>query len=289
MFEGLSVAIVTPFAEGRLDEDGLRRVVAHLLDQGVDGIVATGSTGEAATLSAPERERVWQIVLEEARGKAFVLAGTGTNDTAETLARTRRAAELGVDGCLVVAPYYNKPQPRGLVEHFRRVADASRVPLMLYNVPSRTAVNIPPAVVSELAAHPNIAAVKEASGSWDQASEILRSSSITVLSGEDAGTLPLLALGARGVVSVAGHVAGREIQRMLGLFAKGDASGAAAIHLRLHPLIQALFVETNPAPVKAALARLGLIRDEVRPPLVPAAASTKALLDPILDGLGLLP
>jgi 4-hydroxy-tetrahydrodipicolinate synthase len=287
MFEGVSIAIVTPFADGQVDEAGLRRVIAHVLDQGVDGIVATGSTGEAPTLNPEERERVWRIAVEAARGKAFVLAGTGTNDTEETVARTRRAATLGVDGCLVVAPYYNKPQPRGLLAHFRRVADASDVPLMLYNVPSRTAVNLPPAVITELAAHPRIVAVKEASGSCDQATEILLGSSITVVSGEDAGTLPLAALGARGVVSVAGHLVGRELKEMLSLQARGKAAEAAVLHRRLYPLVKALFAETNPAPLKAALARLGLIRDEVRPPLAAIGEETARTLFAVMNSLGL--
>jgi 4-hydroxy-tetrahydrodipicolinate synthase len=289
MFEGLSVAVVTPFVDGRLDEKGLRRVTEHLLDQGVDGIVATGSTGEAPTLTAAERERVWELVLETARGKAFVLAGTGTNSTEEAIARTRKAASLGVDGCLLVSPYYNKPQPRGLADHFRRVADASPVPVMLYNVPARTGVNIPPEVITELASHPRVVAVKEASGSYDQATEILLGSSITVLSGEDAGTLPLVAVGAKGVVSVAGHLVGRELKAMLEAHARGDADGAAALHRRLYPLVKVLFAETNPAPIKAALARLGLIRNELRLPLVPVGEETAAALAREMDALGLRP
>lgn len=183
MFEGVSVALVTPFRDGEVDEAALRAVIGHVLDQGVQGLVATGSTGEAAALTAAERERVWKITLEEARGRAFVIAGTGTNVTRTSIEISQEAAALGVDGCMLSAPYYNKPTPEGLVAHFTAVADEVKVPLVVYNVPGRTAVNIPPAVVIELARHPRIQAVKEASGSLDQVTEILAGCDLTVLSG----------------------------------------------------------------------------------------------------------
>jgi 4-hydroxy-tetrahydrodipicolinate synthase len=287
MFEGVSVALVTPFRNGELDEDALRRLIRHVLAQGVDGLVPTGSTGEAAALTGEERERVWRIAVEEAKGRAFVVAGTGTNVTRTSIENTRRAAALGVDGCMLSAPYYNKPTQKGLVAHFGAVAEAVDVPLVVYNVPGRTAVNILPATVIELARQPRIQAVKEASGSLDQATEILAGCDVTVLSGDDSLTLPMVAAGAKGVVSVAGHLVGRELKEMLTLAGAGKPAEAAAIHRRLFPLIKALFLESNPAPVKAALARLGIIRNELRMPLLPVGEGTSEALARVMDALGL--
>lgn len=287
MFEGVSVAVVTPFRDGAVDEDGLRRVIRHLLDQGVAGVVATGSTGETPTLSLEERRRVWAITVEETRGKAFAVAGTGTNSTRESIEITRLAAEAGVDGCMVVAPYYNKPTQDGIARHVRAVADAVDVPLIVYNVPSRTGVNILPGTLVDLAGHERVAAVKEASGSVDQATEILARCPLTVLSGDDSLTLPMVAAGARGVVSVAGHVVGKEMTAMLAAHRSGKVEEAAALHRRLFPLIKILFGEPNPAPVKAALAELGLIRNELRSPLFPVAEATLDALRRELGALGL--
>jgi len=287
MFEGVSVAVVTPFRDGAVDEDGLRRVIRHLLDQGVAGVVATGSTGETPTLSLEERRRVWAITVEETRGKAFAVAGTGTNSTRESIEITRLAAEAGVDGCMVVAPYYNKPTQDGIARHVRAVADAVDVPLIVYNVPSRTGVNILPGTLVDLAGHERVAAVKEASGSVDQATEILARCPLTVLSGDDSLTLPMVAAGARGVVSVAGHVVGKEMTAMLAAHRAGEVEKAAAIHRRLFPLIKVLFREPNPAPVKAALAELGLIRNELRSPLFPVGEATRDALRRELGALGL--
>jgi len=289
MFEGVSVALVTPFQNGAVDEPGLRRLIRYVLDQRVDGLVMTGSTGEAATMSRAERERVWTIAREEIKGGAFLIAGTGSNATAETIETTKAAARCGADGCLVVAPYYNKPQPRGIVAHFTAVAEASSVPIMLYNVPSRTALNVLPETVIEAAQHPRIVAIKEASGSIEQSVEILRGSSITVVSGDDALALPLAAVGAKGVVSVAGHIVGAELVEMLKLHRSGKADEAAALHRRLSGIFKAIFVETNPAPIKAALARLGVIGGDVRPPLAPATKETLALLEKEMAALGLEP
>jgi len=289
MFEGVSVALVTPFKNGAVDEPGLRRLIRYVLEQGVDGLVMTGSTGEAATMSRAERERVWTIAREEMKNGAFLIAGTGSNSTAETIEATQAAANCGVDGALVVAPYYNKPQPRGQVAHFTAVADASSVPIMLYNVPSRTALNVLPETVIEAAKHPRIVAIKEASGSIDQATEILRGSSITVVSGDDALALPLASVGAKGVVSVAGHIVGTELVQMLKLYRSGKVAEAASLHQRLTGMFRAIFVETNPAPMKAALARLGLIANELRPPLAPVTKETMALLEKEMAALGLEP
>jgi 4-hydroxy-tetrahydrodipicolinate synthase len=216
-----------------------------------------------------------------------VVAGTGTNATAESIELTRRAAETGVDGCMVVGPYYNKPGPRGQIAHFEAIANASPVPLILYNVPSRTGVNLSPSVVGELALHERIVAIKEASGSLDQATELLHRTDLTVLSGEDSLTLPMAAAGAHGVVSVAGHLVGREMVSMLALAGAGKREEAAALHRRLFPLVQALFLETNPAPVKAALARLGLIENELRLPLVPLGDEAAERLEKVMIELGM--
>lgn len=288
MFDGVSVALATPFQDGNVDQAGLERLLEHVLDQGVAGLVVTGSTGETPTLSVPERIGVWKTAVQAARGRAFVVAGTGTNATAESIELTRRAADEGVDGCMVVAPYYNKPGPRGLVAHFLAVADASPVPLVLYNVPSRTGVNVPPRVVAEVATHERIVAIKEASASVDQATELLLRTRLTVLSGDDSLTLPFAAAGAHGVVSVAGHLVGRQMVAMLELARAGKRDEAAAIHRRLFPLIGALFLETNPAPLKAALARLGLIENELRLPLVPVGEETAGRLEREMEALGLL-
>jgi 4-hydroxy-tetrahydrodipicolinate synthase len=253
----------------------------------VHGLVATGSTGETPTLTLEERERVWAIVVEETGGRAFVVAGTGTNSTRESIEWTRRAAAAGVDGCMLVAPYYNKPTQRGLLAHFRAVADAAPVPLVLYNVPSRTGVNLLPETVAALAAHERIAALKEASGSLDQVTAVLGAApGLVVLSGDDSLTLPVVAAGGKGVVSVAGHVVGRELCTLVELAAGGATDRAGALHRRLFPFIQALFRETNPAPIKAVLWRRGLIRNELRLPLVPVGEETLAVLDRELARLG---
>jgi len=288
MFEGVSVAVVTPFSRGDLDEPALRRVVRHVLDQGVDGIVATGSTGEGGTLSDEERVRVWRACAEEATGRAFVLAGTGTPSTETTIRLSRRAKETGVDGCLVVAPAYAKPTPKGLLAHFLAVADAVDLPIVLYNIPGRTAVNVLPETIAILARHPRIVAVKESSGSLDQATEILTRCDITVLSGDDSLAIGHYAAGGKGLVSVAAHVAGRDLVRLDRAMREGRLEEARAIHLRLYPLVRALFLESNPAPVKAALSFLGLIENELRLPLVPVSEGAAVRLREEMTALGFL-
>jgi 4-hydroxy-tetrahydrodipicolinate synthase len=270
MFEGVSVALATPFRDGQLDVEGARRLVRFVLDQGVDGIVPTGCTGEAGCLDAEERITFWRLCVEEAKGRAFVLAGSGTNDTRTTIERTRTAMGTGVDGCMLISPYYNKPSQEGLLHHYRTVADEVDIPLVIYNVPGRTGVNILPRTTLSLADHPGIVAVKEASGSVDQVTEILcGEKDLAVLSGDDTLTLPMLAAGATGVVSVAGHVAGEELVAMLAAHGEGRWEEAARIHRRLFPLVQALFSESSPGPLKALLAHLGILENELRAPLVP--------------------
>lgn len=279
MFEGLSVAMVTPFRHGEIDWPAVDRLVDHLISEGVQGLLPAGTTGEGATLGDEERRELVRRVVRRARGRAWVAPGTGTNDTAVTIERTRQAHEDGADGALVVTPYYNKPTQEGLYQHFAAVASAVPLPIIVYIVPSRTSVNLTPATLVRLAPLPNIVAVKEASGSLDQVSEICRDTSLTVLSGDDSLTLPILSVGGRGVVSVLGQLTPRRSRLMIDSFFEGRLDEARALHLELLALTKALFLETNPAPVKRALASEGWITNELRLPMVPMSESSGAVLD----------
>lgn len=288
-FSGCYTALVTPFdSQGRLDEEAYRELVVRQVKAGVAGVVPCGSTGEAATLLHEEYRRCVELACEATRGEVPVIAGISTNATWKAVEQAREAESLGADALLVLAPYYNKPTQEGLYQHFRAVARESRLPLMIYNIPGRTAINIAPATVARLAKDcPNVASVKEAAGSLDQVSEILAlAPRLDVLSGDDSLTLPMMAVGARGVVSVVSNVVPRETQRLCALFAAGKPAHAAALHLRLFPLIKALFVETNPIPVKAALAMLGLCRPEPRLPLTPLSTQNRAALRAALKEFG---
>jgi 4-hydroxy-tetrahydrodipicolinate synthase len=286
MFEGSIVALVTPFRNGRFDRDACRDLVDWHARAGTSAIVACGTTGEAPTLAPEEFVDVVRTIVEAAKGRLPVVAGTGTYDTAESIRRTREAAAAGCAGAMVVTPYYNRPTPRGLKAHFLAVADASPIPLILYNIPSRTGTRIPPALIVELARHPRIAAVKDATGSPADAMEIIENSPIVVLAGDDALTLPWMALGAKGIVSVAANVVPEEVAALTREAAKGDFEAARRRHYRLQPLFRALFVESNPVPVKAALALLGRTGDEVRLPLVSAEEATREALRRALSSLG---
>jgi 4-hydroxy-tetrahydrodipicolinate synthase len=288
MFEGLSVALVTPFKEGAVDVDAFSAVVDKLLAGGVDGLVVAGCTGEAATLSPEERDELIRAALALAKGRAFVVAGTGSNDTTASIALTQRAEKLGADGAMLITPYYNKPGQEGLFRHYSAVAGATGLPIILYNVPSRTGVSLGPDTVARLSELKNVVAVKEASGSLDQVTQILNACGVTVLSGDDSLTLPMLSVGARGVVSVAAHLVPADMKEMLGAYASGDVSRAAEIHLRLWPLFKTLFIETNPTPVKKALEILGLCRSEVRLPLWPATEATGTSLKRAMGAVGVL-
>jgi 4-hydroxy-tetrahydrodipicolinate synthase len=281
-FEGSYVALVTPFdSEGRIDEDAFRALIRRQIKAGTTGLVPCGSTGEAATLTHEEFRRALEITLEESRGDVPVMAGIGTNATWKAVELAREAESLGADALLVLAPYYNKPTQEGLHAHFRVVARETRLPVMLYNIPGRCGVNVAPATIARVAKDcPNVVAVKEAAGSLDQVSEILSLTppSFTVMSGDDSLTLPMMAVGARGVVSVLANVAPKETQALCDLFAKGEIKKARALHLKLFPLIKALFVETNPIPVKAALEMMGLCRAEPRLPLTPLSAAARPAL-----------
>ena len=266
---GCFTALITPFRAGEIDEPALRALVDRQIAGDVDGLVPCGTTGEAPALTAREWEQVVAIAVETAAGRVPILAGTGSNSTAASIERTRRARELGADGALVVTPYYNRPTQEGLYGHFAAIADAVDLPLVLYNVPGRTGVNLLPETVLRLADIPAIVGIKEASGSLDQASQIVNDApaGFVVLSGDDSLTLPIASVGGRGVISVVSNIAPEAVSALTAACLAGDFASARAMHLALFDLCRAMFVETNPVPVKAAAALLGLCTPEVRLPL----------------------
>ena len=283
MFDGLSVAMVSPFRDGRLDEGAVERLIDHLLDGGARGLVPAGCTGEAAALELPEREKLVRACVRKKRAGTFVLAGTGTNVTRTTCDLTKRAEDWGADGALVITPYYNKPTQAGLIRHYEEVAGASGLPLVLYNVPGRTGVKLEPETIRRLGEIPTIVGIKEACGSLDQVSELCGTTDLTILSGDDSLTLPMLSVGARGVISVFGNLFPAALARMLSAWEKRETREAARIHAGIFPLMKGLFVETSPGPIKHALARAGLICEELRLPLVPVSARTAAECDRLVD------
>jgi 4-hydroxy-tetrahydrodipicolinate synthase len=278
MFKGLFVAMVTPFRNGKVDYGALETLTKRLVDGGCDGLVPCGCTGEAATLGSEERRHVMRTVIDVASQKCVIVPGTGTNNTADSIKYSKAAEELGADGVMLITPYYNKPGPEGQYQHFKAVAEAVSLPVVLYNVPGRTSVNILPETVWRLSEIENIVAIKEASGSLDQVSQILSKCAITVLSGDDSLTLPMLSLGAAGVVSVAGNIVPEFMKEMLDRFFKNDLEGCRKIHFELLPIFRALFLETNPAPVKKACELLGICSGELRLPLVPVKQETEEVL-----------
>jgi len=287
MFDGVAVALVTPFRRGEVDAAALGRLTSQLVEKGIRALYPCGCTGEATSLTREERAAVIRCVIEASGGKAAVIAGTGTAITEETIALSQEAIRLGADGVMVITPYSCRPTQEGLLAHYRAVADAIDRPIVLYNVPSRTGVSIAPDTVARLAEHGRIAAIKEASGSLDQSSAIRSRSDIALLAGDDSLYLPLLAVGARGVVSVAGHLVPAELISIHRHYRAGRNHDAEEIHRRLHPLFRALFLETNPAPVKHALGLLGFTAAELRLPLVRVRPETAVAVEQALDALGL--
>lgn len=280
MFEGLSVAMVTPFKGGAIDRDATARLVEWMIEGGVQGLVVSGSTGEAATCSVEERRQLWAFVRERAKGRVWIVAGTGTNATAESIALTKMAEEIGVDGAMVVTPYYNKPTPKGQAAHFAAVARATKLPVILYNVPGRTGTNTTPDVLAMVQDVPNIVAVKEASGSVDQMSQVKQKTRFTLLSGDDSLTLPAIAVGGEGIISVVGQLAPGPMRTLTDAARAGRHAEARAAHERLAPLFKAAFVESNPAPAKYLLSEMGLVANELRLPLVPVEpASERTILE----------
>jgi 4-hydroxy-tetrahydrodipicolinate synthase len=286
-FSGCITALVTPFKGARLDAAGLRSNVRFQLKNRVSGLLANGSTGEAPTLSEAEWERNLAAVVAEVHGRVKVVAGAGTNSTAKSIKQAKRAAALGADALLIVAPYYNKPTQEGLYRHFRAIAEAVELPIIVYNIPPRSVVNILPATIERMAEDcRNIVAVKEASGSLDQSSEIIMrcGDRVTVLSGDDSLTLPILAVGGKGVISVVSNIAPLDVAKMVEYYLAGKVELAAGMHRKLFPLIKAMFIETNPTPVKAAMNMLNMAAGEPRLPLVPPTdASLKAIRQALQD------
>ena len=291
-FGQVITAMVTPMDRTlAVDYDRAAALAKRLVDAGSDGLVVCGTTGEAPTLTDDEKIRLFRTVREAVGPRAKIIAGTGTYDTAHSIHLTREAERAGCDGVLLVNPYYNKPSQEGLYRHFKTVAESTSLPVMLYNIQGRTSVNCEPATIARLAEVPNIAAVKEASGSLDQMSQIrkLTRPEFHLYSGDDSLTLPLLAVGGTGVVSVASHLAGREIKAMIQAYQAGDVRQAQTLHFRLWPLFKVLFITTNPVPVKAALALSGFDVGGLRLPLVEATAKEREAIGAVLKELALTP
>ncbi len=290
MFKGSIVAIVTPFKNGKVDEKSLGNLIDWHIKQGTNAIVPCGTTGESATLDYKEHFRVIKFTVEAVNKRVPVIAGTGANSTDETIIITKEAKKSKADGALLVAPYYNKPTQEGLYRHYKAVAEAVKIPIVLYNVPGRTAVNMLPSTVARLAEIKNIVAIKEATGDMKQVSEVIRlcGDRITVLSGDDFTTLPLMALGGKGVISVSANVAPKLVSQMCSLWDNGRFDEARAIHYRLEPLNASMFIETNPIPVKTALAMMGKIKEEFRLPLCEMASANREKLKKVLKDLKLV-
>lgn len=288
MFRGVFPAIITPFLKDEsLDEEGLKRNIEYLNKTGIAGIVPCGTTGESATLTFEEHKRVVGIAVEAS--KVPVIAGTGSNNTREALELTRHAAKAGADAALLITPYYNKPNDRGMYEHFKKIAENCDIPIVLYNVPKRTGIDLKPELVAKLSRIKNIVAIKEASGSLSQQSQIIeqtRGSDFVLLSGDDDLTLPTIALGGQGVVSVVANVAPRKTVAMVNAVLKGDMEKARELHYELAPLVRAMFLETNPIPVKTAHKYLGLANGPLRLPLGEMAQANEAKLKEIVERLG---
>lgn len=284
MFKGSIVAIVTPFTNGAVDVEKLRELVEFQIEGGTDAIVPCGTTGEASTLDYDEHLLVVKTVVEQVKKRVPVIAGTGSNATAEAIELTTLAKEAGVDGCLLVTPYYNKPTQEGLYRHYKAVAEAVAIPQILYNVPGRTGVNLLPETVARLAPISNIVAIKEATGSLQQASEVLSlcGDQIDVLSGDDFITFPMMACGAKGVISVLANIMPKAVGDLTDAYFAGDLATARKLHLDTLKISNAMFIESNPVPVKTALGLMGKCSDEVRLPLCPMSEANKAKLTAIM-------
>jgi 4-hydroxy-tetrahydrodipicolinate synthase len=290
MFSGSIVAIVTPFRNGKVDERAFGDLIEWQLANGTNGIVPCGTTGESATLTNDEHHRVIRLSVEVVKGRVPVIAGTGSNSTDEAISLTRHAKEAGADGALLITPYYNKPTQEGLYRHYKAVAEAVDMPLVLYNIPGRTGVNMLPTTVARLAVMKNIVGIKEGSGSVQQASEIAQTCGdrLTVLSGDDPLTLPMMAVGAKGVITVTANVMPKEMAQLVASFQAGRIDEARRIHFALSALFAALFYETNPIPVKEALGMMGKIDPELRLPLCAMSADNRNQLTRVLKEMRLV-
>src|SRR3989338_7382919 len=288
-FEGSMVALVTPFKAGKIDEAVFRKLIDYQIEHGTDVLVPCGTTGESATMSHDEHKRLMDIAVEHADGRVPVVCGAGSNCTQEGLGLIQHAKKAGADGVLVVNPYYNKPTQEGLYRHYEFLAKKVDIPFVLYNIPGRTGINMAPETVARLRKNvPNVLAIKEASGSLDQVSQILSICDITVLSGDDSLTLPMMAVGAKGVISAAANVLPKQISDLTHAVLSGNFDRAQRIHLEIFQLLKLLFIETNPIPVKTALSMMGLVREEFRLPLCEMTAGNKEKLREALLRAGII-
>lgn len=289
MFSGALTAIITPFRDGEVDERALRELVEFQIQNGIDGLVPCGSTGESATLTHAEHDQVVKLVVQQTCRRVPVIAGTGSNSTAEAIRLTASAREAGADGVLMISPYYNKPTQEGIFRHYKTVAAAVDLPIIVYNIPGRTASNIAPETFARLCSVRNIVGIKEASGSMDQISDIRRlcGDRLAILSGDDALTLPMIALGGKGVVATVSNIMPRETHELAAAALKGDFARAREIHYQLLPLVRAIFVETNPIPVKQGLAFMGKCTAEMRMPLTPMSSGPAETLHALMKEMRL--
>ncbi|MDP2921508.1 MAG: 4-hydroxy-tetrahydrodipicolinate synthase [Candidatus Omnitrophota bacterium] len=290
MFQGAMTALVTPFKKGKVDEKKLAELVEFHIKNGTSGIVPCGTTGESATLSYEEHDRVIEVVIEAANKKIQVIAGTGSNSTAEALMLTKHAKKAGADASLQVSPYYNRPTQEGLYQHFKTIAEEIDLPMIVYNIASRTGVNIEPETMARMSKVKNIVGVKESSGNLEQMARIryLCGEKFDLVSGDDGLTLPVMAIGGTGVISVVNNIVPRDVADMVAKFKKGDIDGARKLHYKLLPLVKAVFLETNPIPVKTAMGLMGMIEPELRLPMCPMSEANLEKLKKALKDYGLL-
>ncbi len=290
MFKGSMVAIVTPFKKGKLDEKALEQLIEWHIKEGTHAIVPCGTTGEASTLDYEEHYRVIEIAVKVVNKRIPVIAGTGSNSTDEAIMITKKAEQLGADAVLSVTPYYNKPTQEGLYRHFKEIADKTGLPIILYNVPGRTSLNMLPQTVARLAEHPRIVGIKEATGDMKQVSELIRlcGKDFAVISGDDFTNLTLLALGGKGFISVTANICPKDVANLFNFWEKGDIQKAREIHFKLEPINKAMFIETNPIPVKTALAMMGKIKEEFRLPLCEMSQANKEKLAEVLRNSGII-
>jgi 4-hydroxy-tetrahydrodipicolinate synthase len=290
MFEGAMTALVTPFKKGKVDDKKLAELAEFHIKNGTSGIVPCGTTGESATLSYEEHERVIEVVIEAVNKRIPVMAGTGSNSTSEAIMLTKHAKKAGADATLQVSPYYNKPTQEGLYLHFKAIAEETELPMIVYNIASRTGVNIEPETMARISKIKNIAGVKESSGSLEQMSRIryLCGDKFDLISGDDALTLPLLAIGGTGIISVVNNIAPKDVADMVAKFKKGDIEGARKLHYKLLPLIKAVFIETNPIPVKTAMSLMGMIEPDIRLPMCQMSEANLEKLKKALKDYGLI-
>ncbi|MEW4265277.1 4-hydroxy-tetrahydrodipicolinate synthase [Priestia megaterium] len=289
-FGQVLTAMVTPFNQnGEIDFNATKTLVEHLITNGTDGLVVAGTTGESPTLTTEEKIELFKCVVEAAAGRVHVIAGTGSNNTQASISLTKLAEETGVDGIMLVAPYYNKPSQEGLYQHFKTIAESTSLPVMLYNIPGRSVVNISVETIVRLSEIPNVVSIKEASGNLDAMAEIISKtpSDFTLYSGDDGLTIPVLAIGGAGVISVASHIIGNDMQEMINAFKNGDVQKAAATHRNLLPIMRALFIAPSPSPVKAALNLNGIQVGGVRLPMVPLSNKEQSALEEVLQASGI--